>query len=180
LTALAAPPLGSILYGKEIPPFSGDTQFLNMYLAYETLSAPLRNFLDGLTCIHDQDVEAYGEARFKAMRNMQGASASRALHPLVRTHPETKRKALFLSRPARTTIKDLTGKESATLLAFLDEHASNPDFACRFRWRPHSVAFWDNRCTRHRVTADYFYGQRGFAPHRRHMYRVTVQGDVPS
>lgn len=178
LLALPKPPLGSILYAKDVPPFSGDTHFLNMYLSYETLSPLMRSLLDGLSVINEQEVAAY-EARFKSMVNRKGASASTSLHPLVRTHPETGRKSLFLTRPERSRIKDLSPDESDMLLAFLDSHASNPDFSCRFHWEPGSIAFWDNRCTRHRVSADYFYDERGFEPHRRHMYRVTLAGDVP-
>ncbi|MGD9943623.1 MAG: TauD/TfdA dioxygenase family protein [Burkholderiaceae bacterium] len=177
LTALPEPPLGSILYALEIPPYSGDTHFLNMYLAYETLSAAMRHFVDGLTVHHVQNLSTY--RGFKSMRNFDDARASQAVHPLVRTHPETGKRALFLSRPADARIVELSEAESAALIDYLHEHASNLDLSCRFRWRAGSVAMWDNRCTRHRVTADYFYAQRGFAPARRHMQRVTIRGDRP-
>jgi taurine dioxygenase len=178
LTALAAPPMGSILYAKEVPPFSGDTQFGNMYLAYETLSPSLRRFVSGLTCLHSQKAASY-QSGFKAMANREEASESSAEHPLVRTHPETGKKALFLPWPGWGRIVELSPAESEAMLKLLREHADNPDFACRFRWRKHSLAFWDNRCTRHRATADYFYAQRGFPPHRRHLHRVSIQGDRP-
>jgi taurine dioxygenase len=177
LTALREPPMGSILYAKEVPPFSGDTQFSNMYLAYETLSSDLRHFLDGRVCHHRQNLSGY--SGYKSMAN-KSSTPSDAEHPLVRTHPVTGKKALFLARPGAGLIKGLSPAESEAIFALLYRHAENPDFACRFRWKKNSVAFWDNRCTRHRVTADYFYAQRGFEPHRRHMHRVTVQGDRPA
>lgn len=177
LTALPEPPLGSLLYAKQIPAYSGDTQFLNMYLAYETLSAPMRDFLDGLTCHHVQNIGGY--SGYKAMANFEDVAASEATHPLVRVHPETGKRALMLARPGKGRIREVSPGESEAILNFLHEHASNPDFACRFRWQVNSLAFWDNRCTRHRVTADYFYKQRGFAPSRRHLQRVTIQGDRP-
>lgn len=179
LTALPEPPLGSVLYAREIPPFSGDTQFCNMYLALETLSPSMRAFLAGLTCLHSQKVASY-QSGFKGMANKEEATASSAEHPLVRTHPETGKQALFLPWPGWGRILGLSQGESDAILKFLREHADNPDFACRFRWRRNSVAFWDNRCTRHRATADYFYAQRGFPPHRRHLHRVSIRGDRPA
>jgi taurine dioxygenase len=176
LTALPEPPLGSILYAKEVPPFSGDTQFSSMYLAYETLSADFRRFLDGLVCHHVQNLSGY--SGYKSMANMSSKGAQ-SEHRLVRTHPDTGKKALFLPRPGAGVLKGLSRAESDAIFELLYRHSENPDFACRFRWKKNSVAFWDNRCTRHRVTADYFYAQRGFEPHRRHMHRVTIQGDRP-
>ncbi len=176
LTALSEPSLGSVLFAREVPPFGGDTQFSNMYLAYETLSDGMKRLLDGLVCVHETDHRGY--ENFKEMQAI-AAPASRAEHPLVRTHPETGRKALFLSRRKITTIKGMTPRESRPLLDFLCDHAENPDFACRFRWRSGSAVFWDNRCTQHRVSADYFYALWGFAPSRRHLHRVSIRGDRP-
>jgi taurine dioxygenase len=178
LTALPEPPMGSVLYAREVPPSSGDTQWCNMYLAYETLSAPMRRFLDGLTCIHSQNAPDYGAA-FQSMNVKDEVQSSRAEHPLVRTHPETRKKALFLPRPGSGAIRDMSPAESDSILTFLRQHSDNPDYACRFRWKKNSMAFWDNRCTRHRVTADYFHGLRDVRPHRRHLHRVTVAGDRP-
>ena len=121
---------------------------------------------------------ALGYSGYRSMKNLS-SEASRAEHKIVRTHPETGRKALFLPRPGAGVLMGLTPVENEAIFRMLYTHAENPDFACRFRWQKGSVAFWDNRCTRHRVTADYFYKQRGFAPHRRHMHRVTIQGDRP-
>jgi taurine dioxygenase len=176
LTALPEPPMGSILYAKEVPPFSGDTQFANMYLAYETLSPTMRAFLDPLVCRHVQNIAGY--SGYRSMANM-ATQPSQAAHKIVRTHPVTGRKALFLPRPGAGFLEGLSPAENDAVFRLLYEHAQNPDFACRFRWKKNSVAFWDNRCTRHRVTADYFYEKRGFEPHRRHMHRVTIQGDRP-
>jgi taurine dioxygenase len=176
LTGFPQPSMGSVLYAKEVPEFGGDTQFSNMYIAYETLSAGMKKLLTGLICIHETDARGY--ENFKSMQPLPGAP-SRAEHPLVRTHPETGKKSLFLSRKKITTIKGMTPREARPLLDFLCDHAENPDFACRFRWKPGSVAFWDNRCTQHRVSADYFYELRGFPPSRRHLHRVSIRGETP-
>jgi taurine dioxygenase len=176
LTGLPEPPMGSILYAKEVPPFGGDTQWSNMYLAYEKLSDTMKRQIGGLRVVHASDSSTYQQ--FKGMTALAGLSHE-SEHPLVRTHPVTGKKSLFLARKKMREIRGMKPKESAALLSFLCDHAENPDFACRFRWRVGSVAFWDNRCTQHRVTADYFCAERGFAPHRRHMQRVTIKGDRP-
>ena len=176
LTGLDRPTLGSVLYAKEVPPYCGDTQWANMYLAYETLSDGLKNLIDGLVCIHTGSADGY--KNFKGMQHIE-APPMRAEHPLVRTHPDTGKKSLFLSRKAIKNFKDMTPEESAPLLNYLYEHLINPDFTCRFHWRENSIAMWDNRCTQHRVQADYFYEQRGFEPVRRRMHRVSIEGDQP-
>jgi taurine dioxygenase len=176
LTGLPEPPLGSVLYAKEVPPFGGDTQWSNMYLAYATLSDAMKQQLDGLRVVHTSDDSGY--QRFRAMSPLPGP-AYESEHPLVRTHPVTGKKSLFIARKKMRQISGMTPEESAALLNFVCDHAENPDFACRFRWRKGSIAFWDNRCTQHRVSADYFYALRGIKPHRRHMHRVTIKGDRP-
>lgn len=176
LTGLPEPPMGSILYAIEVPPFGGDTQFSNMYLAYATLSEAMKRQIDGLRVVHTSDDSGYHN--FKGMSALPG-QAYATEQPLVRTHPVTGRKSLFISRRKMRNICGMTQRESALLLNFVCDHAENPDFACRFRWRKGSMAFWDNRCTQHRVTADYFYELRGFAPHRRRLHRVTIKGDRP-
>lgn len=176
LTSLPEPPLGSILYAKETPPYSGDTLFSNMYLAYETLSAGMRAMIDPLVCVHRGGHEGY--MNFQGMAH-KDAPAVESEHPLARTHPVTGKKALFLHRKLIKHFKDMTAAESKPVLDFLFQHAENLDFTCRFRWRPGSIAFWDNRCTQHRVLADYFYDQRGFEPSRRRLHRVTIVGDRP-
>ena len=166
----AEPPMGSILYMHEVPANGGgDTLFANMYAAYEQLSEPIRRLLDGLTAIHDS-----GKAhtwRRKATDRADLAFPS-AEHPVVRIHPVTGRKALFVNRGFTTRIVQLRRNESDALLEMLYRHCETPEFQCRFRWQPGSVAFWDNRSAQHHAMWDYF-------PQRRHGYRVTVKGDRP-
>ena len=177
LPFLEEPPMGSVLYAREVPPFSGDTQFANMYLAYETLSDAMKDVLGSLRCVFGGGVGNYD--RFEGMRAIADAGDFAAAHPIVRTHPVTGGKALYLHRKNGNAIEGMSAGESAAILDFLHDHAENPDFACRFRWRANSVAMWDNRCARHRVGADYFYSERGFGPGRRRLHRVTMKGDRP-
>lgn len=177
LPFLEEPPLGSVLYARDVPPFSGDTHFANMYLAYETLSDTMRGLLDGLKCVFKGGVANY--SRFQGMTAIEDAGDFVAAHPVVRTHPVTGRKALYLHRKNCDSLEGMSPKESAAILDFLHGHAENPDFSCRFHWRVNSIALWDNRCTLHRVSADYFYSERDFSPGRRHLQRVTLKGDRP-
>lgn len=177
LPFLEEPPLGSVLYARDVPPFSGDTHFANMYLAYETLSDTMRGLLDGLKCVFKGGVANY--SRFQGMTAIGDAGDFVAAHPVVRTHPVTGRKALYLHRKNCHSLEGMSPKESAAILDFLHGHAENPDFSCRFHWRVNSIAMWDNRCTLHRVSADYFYSERDFSPGRRHLQRVTLKGDRP-
>src|SRR5215469_636222 len=162
------PPMGSILYLTEVPPSGGDTLFASMYAAYDTLSAPIKEFLSGLTATHDGEPVYRG--RFGYAPPDKGFP--RAEHPVVRTHPVTGRKALFVNGNFTTRINGLAKLESDALLAMLCRHAETPEFHCRFRWQKDSVAFWDNRCVQHHAMWDYF-------PQRRHGYRVTIEGDRP-
>ena len=162
------PPMGSILYLTEIPPTGGDTLFASMYAAYETLSPPIKQLIDGLTATHDGEPVYRG--RFGYAAGDKGFP--RAEHPVVRTHPVTGRKALFVNGNFTTRINGLSKLESDALLQMLCRHAETPEFQCRFRWQPNSVAFWDNRCVQHHAMWDYY-------PQRRHGYRVTVEGDKP-
>ena len=177
LLILEDPPLGSVLYAREVPPFSGDTHFANMYLAYETLSDTMRGLLEGLHCVYAGGVANY--SRFQGMTAIADAGDFVAAHPIVRTHPVTGRKALYLSRKNGKSIEGMSVKESLAILEFLYDHAQNPDFSCRFRWRKDSIAMWDNRCAQHRVSGDYFYAERGISPGRRRLQRVTMKGDRP-
>ena len=177
LPFLEEPPMGSVLYAREVPPFSGDTHFANMYLAYETLSETTKDLLEGLRCVFKGGVANY--SRFKGMTAIEEAGDFVAAHPIVRTHPVTGKKALYLHRKNGKSIEGMSAKESAAILDFLYDHAQNPDFSCRFHWRTNSVAMWDNRCVQHRVSADYFNSERGFRPGRRHLHRVTMKGDRP-
>lgn len=160
------PPLGSILHLHEVPPHGGDTLFANMYAAYEALSEPIRGLLDGLTARHESDYAGYyGD-------HPPQREYPRASHPVVRTHPVTGRRALYVNAGFTRRIEGLRPSESAALLGFLFEHVKNPAFQCRFRWEPYSLAMWDNRCVQHMAVWDYY-------PETRSGFRVTVKGDRP-
>ncbi|MEN0075884.1 MAG: TauD/TfdA family dioxygenase [Paracraurococcus sp.] len=164
------PPLGSILYIRECPPAGGDTLFASMYAAYDALSDRMKAYLDGLTAEHS------GEHVYRGMFAKEGVadkpSYPKAVHPVVRTHPVTGRKALYVNRGFTTHILGIPRDESDGILGYLYQHMENPLFQCRFRWQPNSVAFWDNRCAQHRAMWDYW-------PHRRYGNRVTVKGERP-
>ena len=163
------PPMGSILYIQEVPPDGGgDTMFANMYQAYETLSEPLRKMLDGLTAIHDSR-KAHSGRKPGEGSDMQ---FPRFEHPVVRVHPITCRKLLFVDRGFTTRVAQLSQAESDALLAFLFQHIETPKLSCRFKWEKNSIAFWDNRCAQHQAIFDYW-------PHRRYGHRVTISGDRP-
>jgi taurine dioxygenase len=163
------PPMGSILYIRQCPPHGGDTLFANMYAAYEALSERMKSYLAGLTAIHD------GEDVYRGL--YQGVadkpSYPRAEHPVIRTHPVTGKKALYVNRGFTRRILGLPPDESHAILEYLYQHAANPLFQCRFRWRENSIAFWDNRCAQHRAMWDYW-------PHSRSGHRVTIKGERPA
>jgi taurine dioxygenase len=165
----AEPPMGTILYLTEVPPDGGgDTLFANVYLAYDRLSPGIRTLLDGLTAIHD------GEQLYRGRygNDDTGKVYPRAEHPVVRTHPVTGRKCLYVNRFFTTRIVGLSKVESDGLLQMLFRHIETPEFQVRFRWQPGSIAFWDNRCAQHRALWDYY-------PNRRYGHRVTIAGDKP-
>ena len=165
----AEPPMGSILYIKSCPPLGGDTLFASMYAAYEALSDRMKQYLSGLTAIHDG--EGYrGQYANYGVKDKE--SYPRAEHPIIRTHPVTGKKALYVNRGFTRRIVGIPVDESDGILRYLYELAENPLFQCRFRWRQNSVAFWDNRCVQHRAMWDYW-------PETRSGYRVTVKGDRP-
>ena len=164
------PPMGSILYIKQTPPKGGDTLFASMYAAYEALSDRMKAYLDGLTAIHDGE-DAY-RGTYKNTGMADKPVYPRAEHPVVRTHPVTGRKALYVNRGFTKRLVGVPRDESAAILDYLYDHAENPLFQCRFRWQPNSIAFWDNRCVQHRAMWDYW-------PHTRSGFRVTVAGDKP-
>jgi taurine dioxygenase len=183
VTFYEKPALGSILYALEVPTAGGDTMFANMYAAYEALSDGLKNTLDGMIAIHSAS-RVYGTGNSRAANRQKDGGKSMQIrtgfdaeatveHPVVRTHPETGRKGLFVNRNFTLRFKDWTDEESAPLLNYLYDHCVRPEFTCRFRWQPRSIAFWDNRCTQHYALNDY-HGQR------REMHRVTVVGDRPA
>jgi taurine dioxygenase len=174
-TYLEKPPMGSMLLSKEIPPFGGDTLFACQYAAYESLSDTMQGLLQGLKGINSSakaDVSKTREDRIKSDGNQSLPQSFSSSHPVVRTHPETGRKALFINKAHTTGIEGLTDKESASLLSFLFEHQVKPEFTCRWAWQPDALAFWDNRCAQHNPINDY----HGF---RRVLHRITLQGDKP-
>src|SRR5438105_1313159 len=164
------PPMGSILYIKQCPPRGGDTLFANMYAAYEALSDRMKTYLNGLTALHD------GESIYRGLYANYGVADKpaypRAEHPVVRTHPVTRKKALYVNRGFTRYIVGIPRDESDAMLAYLYQHAENPLFQCRFRWSENAIAFWDNRCAQHRAMWDYW-------PHTRSGTRVTVKGERP-
>ena len=172
-TYLERPPMASMLYALETPPYGGDTLFANQYIAYETLSEGYRKMLDQLVGVNSSlkaDASRTREDRLRAAGAEHKALV--AEHPLVRTHPETGRKALYANVGHTTHFKGLTEEESRPLLDHLFRHQIKPEFTCRFHWEPGSLAFWDNRCTQHNPVNDY----HGF---RRVMHRITLAGDTP-
>ena len=177
VTHQRCPALGSVLYAVDVPPYGGDTMFANQYLAYETLSPGMRRMLDGLTAIHTARGPFSPEGRSKDnWKNMQVETSDKAYeemeHPVVRTHPETGRKMLFVNRTFTVRFKDMTEQESAPLLEYLFQHAEHERFTCRFRWTKGAVAFWDNRAVLHHALGDY-------SGHRRELWRVAISGDQP-
>jgi taurine dioxygenase len=153
MTYIERPPMAAILYAIEIPPSGGDTYWANMYLAYETLPKPLKQRIERLEAIHDATYNSAGAMRkgYKELTDPRNAPGAR--HPLVRTHPETGRRSLFLGRRRNSYVLGLDLKESETLLDELWQHATQPKFTWRQEWRVGDVLVWDNRCTLHRRDA---------------------------
>jgi taurine dioxygenase len=164
------PPMGSILYIKTCPPRGGDTLFASMYAPYEALSDRMKQYLEGLTAIHDGEQSYRGTYANYGVKDKE--TYPRAEHPVIRTHPVTGKKALYVNRGFTRRINGIPRDESEGVLSYLYSHMENPLFQCRFRWQPNSVAFWDNRCVQHRAMWDYW-------PHTRSGNRVTVKGDRP-
>ena len=171
---LESPPSLTLLQAIDLPPFGGDTMYANQYLAYEALSEPLRDFLDGLTAVYISTKPIHSRTLEDSIRASDGNQnhAYVAEHPAVRTHPETGRKSLFINFAHTSHFKGMTEEESAPILEYLFRHQVRPEFTCRFRWREGSVALWDNRCTLHVGVNDY----QGF---RRRMHRITLAGERP-
>ncbi|ODU54950.1 MAG: taurine dioxygenase [Acetobacteraceae bacterium SCN 69-10] len=172
---LEVPPMGTLLLAREVPPHGGDTLFANQYLAWEGLSEGMQALLRPLRCINSSAKADVSRTREDRMRDNAPAAPPRqyeAEHPVARTHPETGRTALYVNVAHAVRFAGMTEAESAPLLAFLFAHQVRPEFTCRFRWRPGSLALWDNRCVQHNPVNDY----HGF---RRVMHRITLAGDVP-
>jgi taurine dioxygenase len=175
-TMMAEPPMGAILYALEVPPYGGDTLFANQYLAYESLSDGMKRLIGGLRAVHSDRMVAG-----PAVNNAGRTTKARAdadwretinVHPVVRTHPETRRKLLYVNYSYTVGFEGMTEDESRPLLTYLMEHGHRPEFTCRFRWTKGAVAFWDNRCVKHLAVND-------AQPFRRVMRRVQIAGDKP-
>jgi taurine dioxygenase len=176
-TMMAEPPMGAILYAIEAPPYGGDTLFANQCLAYDTLSDGMKRMLSGLRAVHTDRLVAGPQAGRNAYRSTKVRENADwretiALHPVVRTHPETGRKLLNVNAAYTVGFEDMTEDESRPLLQYLLAHGHRPEFTCRFRWEKGSVAFWDNRAVKHLAIND-------AGPHLRLMRRVQIAGDRP-
>ncbi len=174
-TYLDMPPMASMLIALEVPQFGGDTLFANMYAAFEALSPGMQAMLQtlkGVSSSAKADASRTREDRIKTDAREEARKEYVAEHPVVRTHPETGRKALYVNVGHTVRFQDMTEEESAPLLQFLFQHQVRPEFTCRFSWRPGSIALWDNRCAQHNPINDYH-------GHRRIMHRVTLAGDRP-
>jgi taurine dioxygenase len=163
--------MGTMLRIFTLPETGGDTVFASMYAAYDALSEPMKRFLAGLTAIHD-GTPYYQSVNERIGREDGGRAYPRAEHPVIRTHPETGRKVLFVNEMFTVRIAGLPKAESEAVLRFLFAHVQRPEFQCRFRWAANSIAFWDNRCVQHQAIWDYW-------PNTRTGYRVTIKGDKP-
>jgi taurine dioxygenase len=173
VTFVPNPPMGSILRGLVVPPYGGDTQWTNLVVAYEQLSAPLQRLCDELHAVHHNFLPLSRGELSGALKKQFQSQDLRSVHPVVRVHPETGEKALFVNPNFTSHIVELSRSEGAHLLALLYEHLSSPTFTCRFRWEAGSIAFWDNRATCHLVPTDVPAGAH------RSMQRITLAGDLP-
>jgi len=173
-TFMVEPPMGSILRAIQLPETGGDTCFASAFAAYEGLSGPMQSMLEELSAIHDlsatlERANSDGHTNYDVAAILKKSPPVK--HPVVRTHPVTGRKALFVNRNSTTRLVGLSERENEVLLPYLCDHIRSPEFQCRFRWRPNSIAFWDNRSAQHLAVADY--------RERRVMHRVTIAGDKP-
>ena len=172
---LDRPPMASMLIAREVPPAGGDTLFANMYQAYDTLSDGMKRLVEGLSAVNSSAAADVSRTREDRLRDSARADAKReyvATHPVVRVHPETGRRALYVNVAHTLRFEGMTAEESAPLLQYLYRHQVRPELTCRFRWQPGSLAFWDNRCTQHHAVNDY-------QGHRRLLHRITLAGDTP-
>jgi len=176
-TMVAEPPMGAVFYAIDVPPYGGDTMFANQYLAYESLSDGMKELVGKLNVVHsDRNLAgpraAVSKSRSTAVREDADWQETVNIHPAVITHPETGRKALFLNHSHCVAFEGMTEDESKPLLGYLLEHGHWPEFTCRFRYTPGSVAFWDNRCVKHIAVND-------AGPFRRVARRIQIQGTRP-
>ena len=178
VTFKEAPSIGAALYACEVPPCGGDTLFANMYLAYETLSDGLKRALQPLRAVHYSGDPGIFHTDFKGMRP-KSARAENATHPVVRTHPISGRKSLFVNRMYTRHFEGMTEEESRPLLEMLCDHAQRPEFTCRLHWCNGTLALWDNRVTLHHAMDDDFNAMRTGQGFRRVMHRATLAGERP-
>ncbi|MEM7779889.1 MAG: TauD/TfdA family dioxygenase [Pseudomonadota bacterium] len=170
VTWRAEPSLGSILLAREVPEVGGDTLFANMHLAYERLSEQMQRFCEGLTAVHDI-ARVFAKRLGKRPEELHDKYPPMR-HPVIRTHPETGERAIYVNTAFTSHIEGLSAEESRWLLDHLYASAKDAEIQCRFRWQAGSIAFWDNRVCQHLAASDYF-------PARRVMERVTIAGDKP-
>jgi alpha-ketoglutarate-dependent taurine dioxygenase len=172
---LPRPPMATMLLAREIPPRGGDTLFASMYAAYEALPANVQRKLEGRRAVNSSALADVSKTREDRMRERGAGTDPEQLvaeHPVVRTHPETGRKALYMNPAHTAAIVGMDDDENPSLLEYLFEHSTRPEFTCRFQWRVGSLALWDNRCVTHNPINDY----HGYT---RRMDRITLAGDVP-
>jgi alpha-ketoglutarate-dependent sulfate ester dioxygenase len=173
VTFVPNPPMASILRGLVVPPYGGDTQWTNLAVAYERLSQQVRDMVDGLHAVHQNRLPLSRGHLSTKLAEQFASKDIRSVHPVVRVHPETGEKVLFVNPNFTEYIVELSRKESGHVLAMLYEQLASPEFTVRFRWQPASIAFWDNRATAHLVPTDIP------AEFQRSMQRITLAGDVP-
>lgn len=166
------PPKATMLYAQELPPAGGDTLFADMYQAYDTLSDKMKNILGSVNGLYvgDQPLKLGNFSGAKSMKQQDpGKTKVHTHHPIIRMHPDSKNKALYIGGHA-VEIEGMTKEESTPILNYLKAHSTRPEFICRFKWSPGAIAIWDNRCTQHYAVDDY----SGF---RRRMHRITILGE---
>ncbi|MFN0161593.1 MAG: TauD/TfdA dioxygenase family protein [Burkholderiales bacterium] len=173
---LETPPMATLLIARELPPYGGDTLFASGTAAYEALSPGMQRMLAGLKCVNTSakaDVTKTREDRIKDAPTEQSKKELVAEHPVVRTHPETGRKSLYVNSAHTARFAGMTEEESTPLLGYLYAHQARPEFTCRYSWQVGDIALWDNRCVLHNPVNDYH-------GHKRLMHRITLKGDRPS
>jgi taurine dioxygenase len=176
VSCIEKPPMGAILACKQLPEVGGDTSWSSMIAAYDALSEPFRTFLNGLQAVHDI-TQAFPKELYQTEEKAKKWEKARlenppVVQPVIRTHPVTGRKGIYVNESFTTHILNLTPKESDTILKFLFAHIGKPEFTVRWRWNVGDVVFWDNRLTQHYALADYL-------PNRRVMHRAVIEGDKP-
>jgi taurine dioxygenase len=173
---LDEPPMATMLLAREVPPVGGDTLFANMYAAFESLSPAMRSMLEPLHAVNSSamaDVSKTREDRMRDLGPTDDVPLYEAVHPVVRTHPETGRKSLYVNVAHTARFAGMTEEESRPLLQFLFQHQVRPELTCRLRWEVGTLVLWDNRCVQHNPVNDYH-------GHKRVMHRITLSGDRPS